>query len=56
MKLGQGLVTMNHLLPREYVLALRALQDQALARDEKEVSGFERGWVYFEVKNNKSSL
>lgn len=36
-KLGQGLVSLNHVLPREYIDTLKALQDQCLARGENEV-------------------
>ncbi len=36
-KLGQGLVTMNHLLPRPYLKTLEVLQDRALAKRENEV-------------------
>ncbi|XP_046581255.1 uncharacterized aarF domain-containing protein kinase 5-like [Haliotis rubra] len=36
-KLGQGLVSLNHILPREYVDVLVALQDKALARGPHEV-------------------
>lgn len=37
-KLGQGLVSMNHILPKEYVETLKALQDKCLARKEDEVT------------------
>ena len=36
-KLGQGLVSMNHLLPKEYLKTLEVLQDRALARRPLEV-------------------
>ena len=38
-KLGQGLVSMNHILPKEYLETLVVLQDKALSRGPKEVSG-----------------
>lgn len=37
-KLGQGLVSLNHILPREYIETLRALQDKCLSRGEQEVT------------------
>lgn len=37
-KLGQGLVSMNHILPKEYTETLKALQDKCLARKEDEVT------------------
>lgn len=37
-KLGQGLVSMNHILPREYLDVLVVLQDKALTRKTDEVS------------------
>ena len=37
-KLGQGLVSLNHLLPTEYIMILSTLQDQALYRHLDEVS------------------
>lgn len=37
-KLGQGLVSLNHILPQEYVEILSALHDKALHRNEREVS------------------
>lgn len=37
-KLGQGLVSLNHLLPPEYIMILSSLQDQALHRHSDEVS------------------
>ena len=36
-KLGQGLVSLNHVLPREYVETLVVLQDRALMRHADEV-------------------
>lgn len=36
-KLGQGLVSLNHILPKEYTETLKALQDKCLARGEQEV-------------------
>ncbi|XP_076449179.1 putative aarF domain-containing protein kinase 5 [Babylonia areolata] len=36
-KLGQGLVSMNHILPREYLDVLVVLQDRALSRAPHEV-------------------
>ncbi|PVD20505.1 hypothetical protein C0Q70_18661 [Pomacea canaliculata] len=36
-KLGQGLVSMNHILPREYLDVLVVLQDKALTRKTDEV-------------------
>ena len=36
-KLGQGLVSMNHILPKEYLNTLVVLQDQALHRGTDEV-------------------
>lgn len=36
-KLGQGLVSMNHILPDEYTETLKALQDKCLMRGEEEV-------------------
>nr|KAG5693003.1 hypothetical protein BaRGS_011639 [Batillaria attramentaria] len=36
-KLGQGLVSMNHILPREYLEVLVVLQDRALTRTTDEV-------------------
>ena len=35
-KFGQGLVSMNHVLPKEYLNTLKVLQDRALKRTEKE--------------------
>uniref|UniRef100_A0A1B6IZK7 ABC1 atypical kinase-like domain-containing protein n=1 Tax=Homalodisca liturata TaxID=320908 RepID=A0A1B6IZK7_9HEMI len=37
-KLGQGLVSMDHVLPRQYIDTLKALQDRCLVRSEGEVS------------------
>ncbi|KAK4310372.1 hypothetical protein Pmani_018065 [Petrolisthes manimaculis] len=36
-KLGQGLVSMNHVLPKEYVNTLRKLQDKCLNRNWDEI-------------------
>ncbi|KAK3765791.1 hypothetical protein RRG08_026262 [Elysia crispata] len=36
-KLGQGLVSMNHILPREFLSTLVVLQDKALSRQPHEV-------------------
>nr|CAI5866331.1 unnamed protein product [Callosobruchus analis] len=36
-KLGQGLVSMSHILPREYISTLKALQDKCLKREKDEV-------------------
>ncbi|GFN79229.1 AARF domain containing protein kinase [Plakobranchus ocellatus] len=36
-KLGQGLVSMNHILPKEYLSTLVVLQDKALSRQPHEV-------------------
>ncbi|XP_070575871.1 uncharacterized aarF domain-containing protein kinase 5-like [Ptychodera flava] len=36
-KLGQGLVAMNHILPTQYIETLRVLQDKALTRQYKEI-------------------
>jgi aarF domain-containing kinase len=36
-KLGQGLVSMNHILPKEYLSTLEVLQDKALSRQKDEV-------------------
>jgi predicted unusual protein kinase regulating ubiquinone biosynthesis (AarF/ABC1/UbiB family) len=36
-KLGQGLVSMNHILPKEYLDTLVVLQDQALTSKTSEV-------------------
>ena len=39
-KLGQGLVSMNHVLPKPYLNTLEVLQNRAIAhRDKGEVSG-----------------
>lgn len=37
-KLGQGLVSLNHVLPREYIETLVVLQDRALVRKSNEVN------------------
>ena len=34
-KFGQGLVAMNHILPKEYTETLSILQDQALRRESE---------------------
>lgn len=36
-KMGQGLVSMNHILPREYTETLSILHDRALTRRSNEV-------------------
>lgn len=36
-KLGQGLVSMNHILPKEYLETLKVLQDKCLSRRASEV-------------------
>lgn len=36
-KLGQGLVSMNHILPKEYLETLKVLQDKCLQRGATEV-------------------
>ncbi|XP_046641908.1 uncharacterized aarF domain-containing protein kinase 5-like isoform X2 [Daphnia pulicaria] len=36
-KLGQGLVSMNHILPKEYLNTLKVLQDKCLARGATEI-------------------
>ncbi|XP_018567138.1 uncharacterized aarF domain-containing protein kinase 5 isoform X2 [Anoplophora glabripennis] len=36
-KLGQGLVSMSHILPKQYIETLKALQDKCLARDDDEI-------------------
>lgn len=36
-KLGQGLVAMSHILPKEYIDTLRSLQDKCLIREENEL-------------------
>ena len=36
-KLGQGLVSMNHILPKEYLDTLKVLQDKCLARGVTEI-------------------
>ncbi|XP_071446660.1 uncharacterized aarF domain-containing protein kinase 5 isoform X2 [Hetaerina americana] len=37
-KLGQGLVSLNHILPKEYLATLRSLQDRCLTRGNEEVA------------------
>lgn len=39
-KLGQGLSTMNQILPEEYYLTLRTLQNQALRSEGTDVCFF----------------
>jgi aarF domain-containing kinase len=36
-KMGQGLVSMSHILPREYIQTLKALQDKCLTRHSNEL-------------------
>ena len=36
-KLGQGLVSLSHVLPKEYIRKLKQLQDQCLVRKTKEI-------------------
>lgn len=36
-KLGQGLVSLSHILPREYIQTLKILQDKCLARNTEEL-------------------
>ncbi|XP_050316113.1 uncharacterized aarF domain-containing protein kinase 5 isoform X2 [Anthonomus grandis grandis] len=36
-KLGQGLVSLSHILPREYIDTLKVLQDKCLSRDREEL-------------------
>ncbi|KAF7269730.1 hypothetical protein GWI33_017248 [Rhynchophorus ferrugineus] len=36
-KLGQGLVSLSHILPKEYIDTLKILQDKCLARDKEEL-------------------
>ena len=36
-KLGQGLVSMNHILPKEYINTLKILQDKCLNREDNEI-------------------
>lgn len=36
-KMGQGLVSMSHILPKEYIETLKVLQDKCLVRKEGEV-------------------
>ena len=44
-KLGQGLVSMNHILPKEYVETLVILQDKALSMEPAEVRSCPSSWV-----------
>lgn len=37
-KMGQGLVTADHIVPREYIDGLRVLLDRALRRQKNEVN------------------
>ncbi|KAG8222266.1 hypothetical protein J437_LFUL001464 [Ladona fulva] len=37
-KLGQGLVSLNHILPKEYLSTLKCLQDKCLNRGNEEVA------------------
>jgi aarF domain-containing kinase len=37
-KMGQGLVTADHMVPKEYIDGLRVLLDRALRRQRNEVS------------------
>ncbi|XP_065571016.1 uncharacterized aarF domain-containing protein kinase 5-like isoform X3 [Artemia franciscana] len=37
-KLGQGLVSLNHILPKEYLNTLKVLQDKCLTRKPEEIS------------------
>jgi aarF domain-containing kinase len=37
-KMGQGMVSADHILPKEYIDGLRLLQDRALRRQRNEVS------------------
>ncbi|XP_066148999.1 uncharacterized aarF domain-containing protein kinase 5 [Euwallacea fornicatus] len=36
-KLGQGLVSLSHILPKEYIETLKVLQDKCLLRDKEEL-------------------
>ncbi|XP_066257621.1 uncharacterized aarF domain-containing protein kinase 5 [Euwallacea similis] len=36
-KLGQGLVSMSHILPKEYIQTLKVLQDKCLSREKEEL-------------------
>lgn len=36
-KMGQGLVTLNHVLPHQYITTLEALHDKAISRSASEV-------------------
>ena len=42
-KMGQGLVTADHIVPREYIEGLRILLDRALRRQRNEVRHRARG-------------
>ena len=44
-KMGQGLSTMNHILPKEYYLTLRKLQTEALPSHGVEVAIFLSKWT-----------
>lgn len=46
-KLGQGLVSLNHILPSEYTNTLSTLHDKALVRGENEVSKMKLSHIYF---------
>lgn len=37
-KLGQGLVSMSHILPKEYIDTLKCLQDKCLKRESDELN------------------
>lgn len=37
-KLGQGLVSMSHILPKEYIVTLKCLQDKCLKRESNELN------------------
>lgn len=39
-KLGQGLVSMNHILPKQYISTLEVLQDKVLPRGKDDASTF----------------
>jgi aarF domain-containing kinase len=39
-KLGQGLASFNHILPKQYLTTLEILQDKALHRKSKEVKSY----------------
>ncbi|ERL95171.1 uncharacterized aarF domain-containing protein kinase 5 [Dendroctonus ponderosae] len=36
-KLGQGIVSLSHILPKEYIVTLKVLQDKCLARNKEEL-------------------